>query len=232
MYLYFILIGILIIVAVNFLLHQTDLIAERIIRYQHKKYIPLKDDKYIYIIEDLKQRLNIKLKTHLLFNPKALQENCLVSIYNNEIYIIINKNINEKRFKFSMAHEFGHIIMRHSERQKPFMQNYIFLLNIFLTSFLLYPLINIKVFIYIVLITYLIQFLYQFVFLNHIKRKFELEADTVAAEVLPIHEIEDAFNAISKSTKLISSIPLPYNSHPTIKSRLRNIRKINKIYNR
>lgn len=63
------------------------------------------------MLESLKKNLDINLKSYLLFNPKALEENCRVIVLENEIYIIVEKKINKERLKGSIAHELGHIKM-------------------------------------------------------------------------------------------------------------------------
>ena len=68
---YYILVGILGICLINFVSSKIDSLDKTLLK-KNKKLKPL-DEKYISILNCFKESLNIKLKTHLLFNPKALE---------------------------------------------------------------------------------------------------------------------------------------------------------------
>lgn len=216
-------IAIIVIIILNLLFNKINLLDSKIIG-NYKKHEPFNDQEYISLIEDFKKKLNITSKVYLFYNPKAIQSNCKVKVYNNEIYIIIEKEINHKRLKGSLAHELGHVKMEHEIRQKPYSEFLCFLVNLLILTTLLYFLLNNKASIIIVLTAFLTLMSYILIVIPYISRKFQLEADTIAVSLLG-SEYEKCLKELTGLNKHLSSIPIPWNDHPTLKKRLKNAKK-------
>jgi hypothetical protein len=223
---YFIFIGAVIICIINYLFYKLKLL-EDYFNKRDKNLIPLEDERYLSLIEDFKKNLGINLKTYLLYNPKALQENCRVKIIQNTIYIIVDKAINEERIRGSIAHELGHIVNGHPEKDKLYLQNTIFLINILLLTALLYPVLNLKIYLVALIISACLFFSYHLIIVQYLKRKEELEADAVAVRLIGAEYLK-CLNASRGANKIIGSIP--FTDHPTSKARLRHANRVYKSY--
>lgn len=100
-------------------------------------------------------------------------------------------------------------------------QTCIFLINLFLLIILLYPILSAKTYYNIVLLLGFVLYpLYSVIYCNHIKRRHELEADSVAVQLIG----EEYLKTLNATTGLHRILPSFMSDHPSLRARLKNAR--------
>jgi hypothetical protein len=218
-------IGIVIIVIYNYYISYNNL--DKVIINRYLKYKRITDTNLISELEEVKKKLGIDNQVFLLHNSNSIQNITFVKEYKNIIYIVINGEINPSRFTGLMAHELSHRKLKHHEEYEKYNQISNFLFNIFLLSILTYPVIPLTYYFYILFISFFLASGYTHLVCFYISRKQELEADTLATKVVG-GDAMLRFCVVNGADSFIGSLPSFMSDHPSLKTRIRNIRRIDK----
>lgn len=158
--------------------------------------IPINDRNYLEIVDEIKLKMDIKKRISLSLLPMEKYQNCCVYEKEDEICIVFMKSI-YKEFKGVIAHELAHIHLGHSNKyheknDRAKMFNAFFFSAYFVMAAVYALLMNyIKVgwlFIFFAATGLLCFNLYLFCSIYPKRRRQEMQADLLAAEVVGTNE--------------------------------------------